>query len=140
MIAHSKPVAEYYKAIQVLVDIQTKGTSHGAFIERLKNGLRKGGASGGNDGKEYSSGSHANLAILEFKQFLDTLTVKEKNKLFNYRDEDYSIKDCWDHLAPPPHECDLHILSELPSSLSGKQFSYIWIPQEKTLYYLTYFA
>lgn len=80
LLARHPSVDDYYHAVRDKINFQLHGESAGAYIARLIKGLRAGGSLG--SGSETLTGHEANTAIVDFSNFLDSLTEETRNKIF----------------------------------------------------------
>lgn len=76
---HSILVEDYYQAIVAYNQQRIHGGGLGAQLQRLRNSLVAGGSHQG--GREFDSGHAANIGIVEFYKYWDSLSEAEKQEL-----------------------------------------------------------
>ncbi len=100
-------VKEAYEALLDRISFKLYGDTAGAALNRLIHGLREGGVHQG--GQELDSGLSANVAIVEFNDYLETLDENTKQQLMVASKDDYfteqakkdSVDSQWEKLARP---------------------------------------
>lgn len=103
VINHSREAKAYYSALVRLFTEKTEGSSIGARLRNLADELRKGGAHGGEDGSELNSGERANVAILNFARFLESLDNDTRETVFACRGSNNleTFGQIWERLSRP---------------------------------------
>lgn len=92
LLSRDSSVADYYNTLMERVNYRLYGETAGAALTRLIAGLREGGRR--DKGEEHNAGNTANIAIIDFKVFFDSLTEEQRKKvnaasrLNLYADED----------------------------------------------------
>ncbi|MCA0403714.1 MAG: hypothetical protein LCH30_07930 [Proteobacteria bacterium] len=79
LLSRDSSVADYYKALIDRVNYRLYGETVGAALTRLIAGLREGGRR--DKGEEHNAGNAANIAIIDFKVFFDSLTEEQRKKV-----------------------------------------------------------
>lgn len=101
VINHTPEALKYYTFSMELYNKQHSTESIGSMLKRLIDGLRSGGVShreGG--GTEYNAGSGANQAIVDFAEFLETLTPGARSNLMGRQDStNKSFSELWNRLT-----------------------------------------
>ena len=132
-------IKEAYDAVQARAHFKWFGETVGAYLHRLIEGLRDGGAHG--LGEEFNSGVDANVAILVFSEYLETLSDDTKDALmramkfdrFQYmaNPTSISIEMLWGRLARPNDKnykeatyCVQLIANQLAEILENNPFLY----------------
>ena len=114
-LSRHKAVAKAHEALMHRVDFKLCGDTVGAALNRLIQGLYKGGVRG--NGFELESGGDANTAIVAFSNYMETLadeirtTLLEAGKFDRFRFEHddpewISVGDLWETLTQPQFEDD----------------------------------
>lgn len=98
VINHSEYTEAYWNAIQHKLSLERQGLSFGAALTRLADGLLEGTARKLGFHAEYDSGQNANVAIMQFSEWLTTLTPQEHDMLmalerpvFEWPDDGYEM-------------------------------------------------
>lgn len=108
LISRHLSVEATFNAIQEKTTFAHYGDTAGAALKRLIEGLNNGGKTKGYD--EMNAGPPADVAIVEFKEYLDTLDKATKNTLLSAgkfdryrrqsRDPEFqTVKDSWSYLS-----------------------------------------
>lgn len=79
MTSRHPSIETAYQTIQELRALKFEGFTVGAFLNRLIEGLRQGDVF--HDGEEFDAGNQANIAILNFSLYLETLDHEIKKQL-----------------------------------------------------------
>ena len=117
VLSRHSTVKEFYNAIEARTSFKFQGDTVGAALNRLIAGLRAGGVTVGRKlrkkggGDDYDSGYDANTAIVEFSEYLETLsketlaTLMQAKKTDRFRQgagvEQKVISDIWGRIARP---------------------------------------
>jgi hypothetical protein len=83
LINHSQLTRESHQAIQTVISYLKQDKSVGARLLQLIEDLREGGKSAKNGGTEYKAGQPAYTGVKEFRLFLDSISAKDREDLFN---------------------------------------------------------
>ncbi len=98
VINHTPAAHRYYILSMELFDKQHSTESIGSMLKRLIDGLRSGDVS--HTGAEYDAGRGANQAIVDFAEFLETLTPRARSDLMNRRNStNKSFSELWNRLT-----------------------------------------
>jgi len=117
VLSRHTSVKEFYDAIEARTSFKFQGDTVGAALNRLIFGLRAGGVTAGrilstiDRGLDDNSGYDANTAIVEFSEYLETLSPETRNILMNAQKIDRfevrlapqkkKVSDLWGRLARP---------------------------------------
>ena len=117
VLSRHSAVKEFYDAIEARTSFKLQGDTVGAALNRLISGLRAGGVTAGRKlstkdrGLDDNSGYDANTAIVEFSEYLETLSQETRKILmdaqktdrfdFGLNPQKKKVSTLWGRLARP---------------------------------------